>query len=93
MNNLKSFFKGYDLFGHPVNLKFGKEGHEYKTFIGGFVSFFIRLCMIAIIFGMGYDMVTYKLNKTDSKPAMLTNSEMLEITNYSEMGMELYLVI
>ena len=42
---------------------------------------------------MGYDMINYNLNKTDSKPAMLTNSEMLEITNYSEMNMELYLVI
>ena len=80
---MKKFFKGYDLFGHPINLKFGKEGHEYKTFIGGFVSFFIKCFMLYILTEMGYNMITYQKNNTDSKHAMLTNSEMLEITNYS----------
>ena len=42
---------------------------------------------------MGRNMVTYNHNKTESKHAMLTNNEMLEVTKYSEMKMELYLVI
>ena len=93
MNNLKKFFKRYDLFGHPINLQFGTQGHEYKTFIGGFISFFIKCFMFLIIFTMGRNMVTYNHNKTESKHAMLTNNEMLEITKYSDMKMELYLVI
>jgi hypothetical protein len=83
MDNIKKFIKGYDLFGHPINLKFGKEGHEYKTFIGGFVSFLIKCFMKAMIFGMTYNMIMFKRNSTSSNSKMLTNTEMLEITNYS----------
>ena len=54
MNRAKSFFKSYDLFGYPINLKYGNEGHEYKTFIGGFVSFFIVAFMKIFILNMWY---------------------------------------
>ena len=90
---MKKFFKSYDLFGHPINLRFGDEGHEYKTFIGGFVSFFIRYFMKFMIFGMSYNMFTYKRNRTASDSKMLTNSEMLETVNYSEMDMQMYFVV
>ena len=84
---MKKFFKSYDLFGHPINLRFGDEGHEYKTFIGGLVSYFIRLFMYFMIFGMSWNMFTYQRNTTSSNSKMLTNSEMLEIVNYSQMDM------
>ena len=90
---MKQFFKSHDLFGHPMSLKFANQGHEFKTFVGGFTSFIIKTFMFMIVFGMSVNMFTYQRNITNSKPSMLSNKEMNEITNYSKMSMEMYFVV
>ena len=90
---MKQFFKSHDVFGHPMNLGIGNEGHEFKTFVGGFISFFIKTFMFLIVSGMSVNMFTYQRNITNSKPSMLSDTEMNEISNYSQMSMELYFVV
>lgn len=37
-----NFIKSQDLLGHPVDFKFNEKGHAHQTYLGGFISLFIR---------------------------------------------------
>ena len=72
-NKIKNEIKSFDLFGHPINLRFGKHGHEYKTVMGGIVSLFIKAFMIVMISEMFYNMIGYRSNTILFEAKMMTN--------------------
>ena len=68
MNSLNNQVRKLDLFGHPIVLTYQKEGQQYKTLIGGWISLFIRAAVIAYViivfirlgtYGDTREMITY----------------------------------
>ena len=92
-NKFKSMVTSMDLFGHPVNLKYSNHGHEFKTFIGGIVSFIIKGFVFWMIINMAIDMGTYNRNDTDSVPNMLTERQLMDQVKLEDMFMEFYFLI
>ena len=41
--------KSIDLFGHPIELNFNKKGSRHKTVVGGFVSVFVKMALLAYV--------------------------------------------
>ena len=46
---LWNFIKIFDIFGHPVQLNFNKNGTTHKTIIGGFASVGFYIAAIVIL--------------------------------------------
>ena len=44
---VKNILRGIDMFGKPIMFKFGKEGEYFKTVLGGIISLFIYIAIIA----------------------------------------------
>jgi hypothetical protein len=49
-SGLKDSIRGHDMFGHIINLNFNRSGQSHNTFIGGFVSMFIKISMSIYVF-------------------------------------------
>ena len=60
------FIKDFDIFGHPVELNFNKNGPTHKTMIGGCVSlvyYIVTVCLVLfIVFDVGKDSVVNPAN-------------------------------
>ena len=41
--NFKNFLRERDLFGHDIKLNFHQDGTSHNTFVGGWVSVFVKL--------------------------------------------------
>ena len=41
-----AWVRDQDWFGHTISLNFEQNGDTYNTYIGGFVSFFLKLFLI-----------------------------------------------
>ena len=50
MTSLTSMIRNLDMFGHDVRLNFNNNGHHHKTFLGGFVSLFIKTFIALYVF-------------------------------------------
>jgi hypothetical protein len=93
LHNLKHKLISFDLFGHPINLRFGTHGHEFKTLEGGIVSLLIKITMLAMISDMFLNMIGYKDNRDFNQSRMLTNEEMLQTVTLKDMVINLYVVV
>ena len=60
------------MFGYVINLNFNKNGNEYKTIIGGFVSLLIKL-VIYLYFGLNlYNLITMGNNENSMNTSLTT---------------------
>ena len=50
MRKVYKRIKDMDMFGHVIQLNFNRKGELHRTFIGGFISVFIRSAMIMYFF-------------------------------------------
>ena len=53
-------YKSHDIFGEDVNLNFNKDGSNYKTSIGAFISLGFNALLIALIVLKGIKMHTHR---------------------------------
>ena len=60
---LKVHIKNLDLYGHPVELNFNKDGNTHKTILGGFVSIFV-LAMYYYYIGINVKKMLFRENDT-----------------------------
>ena len=44
-----SFIKSNDMFGHPIELNFNKEGSSKNTFFGGIISICLKILMMVYV--------------------------------------------
>ena len=73
---LKTYIKDLDLYGHPVELNFNKDGKTHKTILGGFVSIFV-IAMYYFYIGTNVkkmllresDTVMFNINQVDELEA------------------------
>jgi hypothetical protein len=46
---IKSFVRGQDLFGHPINLNFDRHGETFNTYIGGTCSILLKILLVIYV--------------------------------------------
>ena len=44
-----SYIKSNDMFGHPIELNFNKEGSSKNTFLGGIVSICLKILLLVYV--------------------------------------------
>ena len=84
------------MFGHPIELNFDKKGTTHNTFLGGFLSIFIRLGLFVYVVVIFMKMFTYGNNMERSSTFTLAidASEQQSVSNikYGEMNSHMFLV-
>lgn len=103
MKKVKSFFtetiKDIDLFGHPIELNFNKKGSTHNTFIGGFLSIFIRFGLLVYVTVIFYKMFSYGNNIERSSTFTLVmdhdkaEGEAVKDVHYSDLHSSLFIVV
>ena len=69
-NAMSNAVKSQDLFGHPIRLNFNQRGSRHKTVVGGFLSIFIRIALVAYVVVVIHRMFSYGDNKLMTSYAM-----------------------
>jgi len=63
---LFTLIRALDLFGIPIRLTFNNKGSVHKTFLGGFISFFILILMAGYTSLQIKKLVLREADKTNS---------------------------
>jgi hypothetical protein len=64
---MKNYIKANDQYGHRIGLNFNKNGQEYKSFLGGFVTTVINSAIFAFTLYKTYHMVNHHYNDVGSR--------------------------
>ena len=64
---MRNFIKSNDQYGHKIGLNFNKNGQEYKTFFGGFVTTLINSLVLSYTMYRAYNMFNHRYNDLGSR--------------------------
>lgn len=69
----KRIVKDYDIFGHPVSLKFNQNGSHHRTCCGG--------CLSIILYIVGFAMLCLRLTDLNTIVSSITTSILINEAN------------
>jgi hypothetical protein len=64
---MRNYIKQKDQYGHRIGLNFNKNGQEYKTFLGGFVTTAINMMILSYTVYRAFNMFNHQYNEIGSR--------------------------
>jgi len=81
--------KSFDIFGHPVQVNFNRQGSNVSSLCGGIISIMVRLCILSYGYGRLSVMFAREDSSIDSYENKVDKAEM-GFKNVSDLDILIY---
>jgi hypothetical protein len=86
MGIFRKLIKSNDNYGHKIGLNFNKNGQEFKTVVGGFITLVVKIFIIGYTIFKSFGMFTHKYNTYSSQEKTRVQSELEQEYNFKDIN-------